>query len=178
MPEANDPYEGPPDGRWADGGDDDRGRHASVRRLTDALRLFSVESDLFVDVFARAHGLGRNDLNAIMWIAEGTAKGDPVTAGELSARLGLGAPAVTALIDRLEGSGHIQRARDLRDRRKVAVQMQDQALELAQAFFRPLGVRMGAALEGVSSADLERCAEIVELLTGSVNGARRGVPDA
>ncbi len=39
-----------------------------------------------------------------------------------------------------------------------------------------LGVRMGATLEGVPDADRARCAEIVEMRSGSMNGARRAVP--
>ena len=41
-------------------------RDIVMNDLIDALRVFAVESDVFVDVFARAHGLGRSDLNAIM----------------------------------------------------------------------------------------------------------------
>src|SRR5690349_23375182 len=91
-------------------------RQLAMDELIDALRLFTVESDVFVDVFARAHSLGRSDLNAIMWISEGTRSGHPVTAGELATRLGLGAPATTGLVDRLESAGHVRRERDPQDR--------------------------------------------------------------
>src|SRR3954469_4880751 len=91
--------------------------------LIDALRLFTVESDVFVDVFARAHNLGRNDLNAIMWISAGTQSGRPGTVGELGARRGVVPPAVTALVDRLETAGHVRRTRDPGDRRRVTVEM-------------------------------------------------------
>jgi DNA-binding MarR family transcriptional regulator len=87
---------------------------AAIDDLVDVLRRFTVESEAFVEAFARAHGLGRSDLNAIMWISAGMRSGRPVTVGELAAKLGVGPPAVTALVDRLEKAGYVRRARDAR----------------------------------------------------------------
>jgi DNA-binding MarR family transcriptional regulator len=143
-----------------------------VEDLIDALRVFTVESDVFVDVFARAHGLGRNDLNAIMWISEGTRSGQPMTAGELATRLGLGAPATTGLVDRLESAGHVRRERDPRDRRKVTVVMQPQALQLAIDFFVPLGHLMHDTVADVSPQDLQTAATVVRRLIAAVTQAR------
>lgn len=139
--------------------------------LIDALRLFTVESDVFVDVFARAHGLGRNDLNAIMWISQGTQSGHPITAGELAVKLGLGPPATTALIDRLESAGHVRRARDPHDRRKVTIAMQAPALHLAREFFVPLGRLMSDAVTDIASPDLQRATSVVRLMISAVTAA-------
>jgi DNA-binding MarR family transcriptional regulator len=140
--------------------------------LIDALRLFTVETDVFVDVFARAHGLGRNDLNAIMWISEGTRSGHPMTAGELATRLGLGAPATTGLVDRLETAGHVRRERDPHDRRKVTIVMQPPALQLAKDFFVPLGRLMHDTVADVDLHDLQRTAAVVRLMITAVTDAR------
>jgi DNA-binding MarR family transcriptional regulator len=147
-------------------------RTAAVEDLIDALRLFTVESDVFVDLFARAHGLGRSDLNAIMWISTGTAAGTPVTVGELGANLGLGAPATTALVDRLEAAGHVRRTRDGGDRRRVTVVMQPAAQQLAAEFFVPLGGLMHQAVADTSVEDLLRAAAIIRRLCGAVTDAR------
>lgn len=144
-------------------------RDAAVEDLTDALRVFTGEVDVFVDGFARAHGMGRTELIAIMWVAEGTAVGHPVTAGELAARLRLGSPAVTALLDRLERAGHVQRVRDQVDRRRVTVRMEERAGRLAEEYFTPLGHRMGEAVADVTTADLVLAANIIRRLTGAVN---------
>jgi DNA-binding MarR family transcriptional regulator len=149
-------------------------RAEAVEDLIDALRLFTVESDVFVDVFARAHGLGRNDLNAIMWISEGTRSGHPLTAGELAARLGLGAPATTGLVDRLETAGHVRRERGPHDRRKVTIVMQPSALQLAMEFFVPLGRLMHDTVADVSAQDLQRTASVVRLMITAVTSARTG----
>ena len=140
--------------------------------LIDALRVFSVESDVFVDVFARAHGLGRSDLNAIMWISTGTTSGQPITIGELAQRLGLSPPATTALVDRLESTGHVSRHRDPTNRRRVTIRIHDRALQLASAFFAPLGRLMHQAAHGYSDRDLARTATIVRHLTEAVTAAR------
>jgi DNA-binding MarR family transcriptional regulator len=140
--------------------------------LVDALRLFTVESDVFVDVFARAHGLGRSDLNAIMWISTGAADGHPVTVGELAGRLGLGAPATTALVDRLEAAGHVRRTRDPHDRRRVTVTMRRPALALATQYFVPLGRRMADAVEGFTPDELRTTAAVVRRLAAAVTAAR------
>lgn len=153
-------------------------RTETLDDLIDALRLFTVESDVFVDVFARAHGLGRNDLNAIMWISEGTRSGYPMTAGELATRLGLGAPATTGLVDRLEQAGHVRRERDPSDRRKVTIVMQPPALHLAMEFFGPLGRLMHDAVVEVSPNDLKGAATVVRLMIAAVTQARVAATNA
>ncbi|MEU8076709.1 MarR family winged helix-turn-helix transcriptional regulator [Catellatospora citrea] len=147
-------------------------RVAALDEVTRALQASSVESDVFVDVFARAHSLGRNDLNAIMWIAVSDEAGRPITAGELAARLGLGAPATTSLIDRLEGAGHVERTRDPRDRRRVTLSMNDTALEMAREFFQPLGRRMAQAVADVPTEDLIIAADVIRRMTGAIVASR------
>ncbi len=136
--------------------------------LVKALQAFTVESDVFVEVFARAHGLGRTDMNAIMWISTSARAGTPITVGDLAARLGLGAPATSALVDRLEAVGHVERTRDPGDRRRVTIAMRPQALELASAYFQPLGREMRSAVAEVSDEDLRTTAEVVFRLIDAV----------
>ncbi|GIJ48181.1 hypothetical protein Val02_50670 [Virgisporangium aliadipatigenens] len=143
-----------------------------MQQLIAALQQFTVESDVFVDVFARAHGLGRSDLNAIMWISTGARDGRPLTVGELAQRLSLSPAAATALVDRLERVGHVERAREPGDRRRVTVKMNDKALELATAFFVPLRGHMDAAAEGLSDEDLARTAAVVRRMMAAVIAAR------
>ncbi|GIM90627.1 hypothetical protein Ato02nite_024200 [Paractinoplanes toevensis] len=144
-------------------------RDTVMNDLVAALRTFTVESDVFVDVFARAHQLHRSDLNAIMWISQGTSSGDPITVGELAQRLRLSPAATTALVDRLENVGHVHRFRDPADRRRVTVRMSDTAMRVASAFFVPLGGRMTEAAAEFTPEELARTAEIVRRLTTAFN---------
>jgi DNA-binding MarR family transcriptional regulator len=147
-------------------------RNVVMKDLIDALRVFTVESDVFVDVFARTHGLGRSDLNAIMWISTGTASGQPVTIGELAQRLGLSPAATTALVDRLESTGHVSRLRDPGNRRRVIIRVHDRALRLAGAFFAPLGRLMHQAADDYSERDLALATALVRRLAAAVTDAR------
>ncbi|GAA0529593.1 MarR family transcriptional regulator [Paractinoplanes ferrugineus] len=142
-----------------------------MSELIDALRTYNVESDVFIDGFARAHSLGRSDLNAIMWISVGSGSGEPITVGELAQRLRLSPAAATALVDRLENVGHVRRYRDPSDRRRVTVQMSETAMRVAQAFFVPLGGRMHEAAEQFTPEELARTAQIVRTLTAAVTAA-------
>ncbi|MBB5873430.1 DNA-binding MarR family transcriptional regulator [Allocatelliglobosispora scoriae] len=157
----------------AGGSEENAVRSEALDDLVDALRTFTVESDVFVDVFARAHGLGRSHLNAIMWISASAQAGHPMTAGELAGRLGLGAPATTALIDRLESAGHVVRDRDPHDRRKVTIRMQNVALQLAMQFFAPLGVGMAHASADIPVTELKIASTVVRRMTQAVTDARR-----
>lgn len=152
--------------------DDAAARAEVISDLVDALRSFTVETDVFVDVFARRHHLGRSDLNAIMWISTGEQGGAPITAGELAVRLGLGPPATTALVDRLETAGHVRRTRDPQDRRKVIIVMQPPAREVATEYFVPLGRLMTEALDGTATDDLDRATAIIRRLITAVTTAR------
>jgi len=147
-------------------------RDKVMRELISALQEFTVESDVFVDVFARAHKLGRRDMNAIMWISTSAREGEPLTVGELAQRIGLSPAATTALVDRLEAVGHVERTRDPKDRRRVTVKMNPTALELASAFFVPLRGRMDSAVAGVSDEELGRTAAVVRQLITAVTDAR------
>ena len=148
-------------------------REELLSDLIDALRVFTVESDVFVDAFAREHGLGRSDLNAVMWISTGDAAGRPITIGELAQRLGLSPAAATALVDRLEAAGHVGRTRDPRDRRRVTVTMHEPARQMAGEFFTPLGVRMRAATADVDADDLARTTAVVRRMIAAVTATRK-----
>jgi DNA-binding MarR family transcriptional regulator len=148
------------------------GREIALEDLIDALRRFSVESDVFVEVFARAHGLGRSDLNAIMWISTGTTANQPITIGELAQRIGLSPAAATALVDRLESTGHVSRFRDPDNRRRVHVRMNERAQRLAQAFFIPLGQLMHDAAQDFTEQDIARATAVVRRMSDAVVTAR------
>ena len=148
-------------------------RDEAMQDLIDALRVFTVESDVFVEVFAREHGLGRSDLNAVMWISTSAAAGHPITVGELAQRLGLSPAATTALVDRLEAAGHVGRTRDRNDRRRVTVTMHEPARQVASEFFMPLGARMREAATEFTEAELRRTVEVVRRLSAAVTATRQ-----
>lgn len=59
----------------------------------------------------------------------------PLTAGAIAEQTGLATPSVTALIDRLEKKGFVQRVRDPEDRRRVIVTLNPQRFAELYALF-------------------------------------------
>ena len=109
------------------------------RDIVDALRGLSLDGQRVADAFAHAHGLNATDMRALVLIMEAEIRREALTAGQLSARLGTSSGATTAVIDRLERIGHIHRNRTHADRRKVTLHFEPLAMQLAGAYFGPLG---------------------------------------
>lgn len=83
---------------------------------------------------------------------------DP-TAGELAEWTGLTTGAVTAVIDRLERAGFVQRQAHPTDRRKVVVRVNPERLQEVQRLFEPLGEAMYALCSEYSEGELETIAD-------------------
>ncbi|MFC9124379.1 MarR family transcriptional regulator [Streptomyces sp. NPDC057067] len=103
------------------------------------LRRVSVEFGLRQAEFAARHGMHPTDVRALVCLLAAARSDTPATAGWLGTQLGLNSAGTTALIDRLEGLGHLTRTRDARDRRRVLLAVTASAVERGQEFFgRPL----------------------------------------
>jgi DNA-binding MarR family transcriptional regulator len=92
--------------------------------------------------------------------------------GDLVARTGLAQGSVTALVDRLEKRGLVERIRPVDNRRVVLVDLTTEGRSLAEAVFVPLGGIVEGALSDAEAVDagdvegfshaMERVAELVE----------------
>ncbi|MFD9726800.1 MarR family transcriptional regulator [Streptomyces sp. NPDC059072] len=102
------------------------------------LRAVSVEFGLRQAEFAARNGMHPTDVRALICLLDAARADEPATAGLLGARLGLNSAGTTSLIDRLERLGHVARIRDDRDRRRVLLRVEPQAIRLGQDFFGPL----------------------------------------
>ena len=91
--------------------------------LFAAMREFTLESDRYVERVASLHGLHRTDLNALGFLIRPGREANSMTPGKLGEALNLSSPATTALVDRLERSGHVNRQRGQTDRRQVQLAM-------------------------------------------------------
>ena len=129
--------------------------------LIDLLRTFNLEADRFVEVFTRAHGLHRTDLNAVAYIWRAAEEHQAPHAGRARPRIRLSPAATTALLDRLTRAGHVERRHDTADRRRVHLVMQPSARALAQAFFTPLGRHMRAAFEEFDEDELAAATRVM-----------------
>ena len=98
----------------------------AVREMQHASRQFNV-------ALARRLGLNATDITALdVMLAEG-----PVGPAALAARLGITTASATALVDRLEAMGHVQRHPDAVDRRRIAVAATQHAVDEVFEVLRP-----------------------------------------
>lgn len=88
------------------------------QRFTEAIRASQAATDLFDETMAHFLGINRTDGRCLDIID----RHGKVSAGHLANESGLTTGAVTAVIDRLETAGYVQRVRDMSDRRKVWVE--------------------------------------------------------
>ncbi len=125
-------------------------REAAVGRLVESLRALQLASDLMDQSFADFVGINRNDLRCIDIVDQ---KGR-MTAGDLAREAGLTTGAVTALVDRMEAAGLLQRAYDPADRRKVWVELTTEAKKLGDEVYGPLNRTGASHLDSMSDQQL------------------------
>src|SRR5690348_13493748 len=125
------------------------------------LRRLTVELDAVGTRFASEHGLGRTDVRALVAIMDAARTGQALTAGGLGAAVDLSSASVTALVDRLERVGHVRRARDPEDRRRVVLEASDTAMAAGRSYFGALQQDMVAAMDGFDEAELAAAARFL-----------------
>lgn len=127
--------------------------HDDARAILDALREYVMETDRYVDERGGAAGLHRTDLDALTHVLGAARSGVTMTPGALSDLLRLSPPATSALLGRLEQVGHVSRSHSATDRRRVQIEVNQQALDVADGVFRPLGAAMGRVIAGFDAAE-------------------------
>jgi DNA-binding MarR family transcriptional regulator len=132
---------------------DDVNEQDAGMRVVHLLRAITMELDRVGERFAVRHGLHPTDVRALICLLDAARAGVPATPGVLGARLGLNSPGTTAVIDRLEGLGHVRRERDTRDRRRVLLKVDESAVALGWSFFGPLIHEVVAVMSRFDAAD-------------------------
>jgi DNA-binding MarR family transcriptional regulator len=127
-------------------------------RLMLALRRSSAAGVLHGQTIARRVGVNSTDLECLDLIL----MSGPSTAGEIARHTGLTSGAVTALIDRLERLGLVERAADPADRRKVLVRVREDRIGPIAALYAPLEKAMQALLAGYSKEELKLLIDFAE----------------
>lgn len=131
---------------------------ARARLETDIardIRALSAVSEQIGHAFAHSNDLRPNDFRALVHVATAETEGAPLTAGQLGTLTGVSPAAITYLVERMIESGHLERAVDATDRRRVKLHYTDHGMAVAAAFFMPLATRMRAALAPLSDSELE-----------------------
>lgn len=143
-----------------------------VMGLVHALRAVTVEFDLLGAEFAARHGLHPTDVRALIHLLDAARAGTRATPGWLGEQLRLNSSGTTALVDRLERLGWVRRSRDTADRRRVLLEVEEEAARLGWAFFGPVIGEVVAAAEGFEACELETVRRFLASVLESTRRAR------
>ncbi|MFP3913764.1 MAG: MarR family winged helix-turn-helix transcriptional regulator [Actinomycetota bacterium] len=139
---------------------DGKGRQELIAAVGRATQAYQRATDGFDDAVGRRLDLNPTDLRCLDWLTEG-----PMSAGELSRATGLSSAATTTLVDRLEGRGLVRRGRDQDDRRRVVVELTDDARQHLEALYGPLAREGGRLLARFDDEDLRLLIEFLDEAT-------------
>ncbi|MCC2308857.1 MarR family winged helix-turn-helix transcriptional regulator [Cellulomonas chengniuliangii] len=132
-------------------------RQEATTAVGDALQRYQRSVQAYDDAAGRRLGVGPTDLRCLDWLVD-----EPRTAGQLASATGLRPAATTALIDRLERKGLVERVRSATDRRHVLVQMTDAGRAATWEVYRPLVDEGAALLDRLTVDDLERVSGLLD----------------
>ena len=96
----------------------------NVEAVSDLLRAHSSAATRYAAALARRMGMGPSEVAAL----EHLQGAGPMTPGQLGGRLSMSPGAVTALVDRLEKRGHVERTPNPKDRRSALLRETEKGL--------------------------------------------------
>lgn len=100
------------------------------------------------------------------------------SAGELAEATGLTSGAMTAVIDRMERAGYVERVADPNDRRRREVRIRPEASRPIEAVYQPIQARMVELWSTYSARDLKLIADFIsrstDLAVVCIEAVRRG----
>lgn len=111
-------------------------------RLMQELRTYGSIFSRFRRLFGSWLGLYSTDSEALLEIVYAEDRGAPLSPARLASQIGLSSGAATALLNRLEGAGHVVRSRESADRRVVTLRSSPQIHSRADEFFATLAVQL------------------------------------
>lgn len=128
-----------------------------VARVGLQVRQMGAQSVMTSQIVAARFGLHTTDLECLDLIY----LRKQATVGELSAATGLTSGAMTALIDRLERAGYVERVADAEDRRRIWVRIKPASIEPIKAVYAPIQKQMFKLWSSYSARDLEVIADFL-----------------
>ena len=151
-------------------------QHDLVARAGHAIRRMNAQSVMTDAAVAARFRLHTTDLECLDLIY---LRRDQ-TAGELAKATGLTSGAVTALIDRLQAAGYVERVADSADRRRVHVRIRPEAIKPIEAVYAPMQQAMVALWSKFSERDLQVIVDFIsrstDLAAACANEISRAAP--
>lgn len=145
-------------------------RDEVVRAIAEDVQQIGLASDRIGHFFAQAQGLHTTDFRALTAIFRAERAGQPLTAKALADHLQLSPAAITYVVERLVGSGHVRRQPDETDRRRVILRFDEPGHVVAGAFFGPLGEAHADALASFDDEELATARRILDVIVSTLDG--------
>jgi DNA-binding MarR family transcriptional regulator len=136
-------------------------------RITETTRRLDIAMSTLTAALARDVGISVPELLAL----ENLDTDGGLGPSELARRLQLSTGAVTALVDRLEASGHAARAAHPSDRRRIVVTRTVKASDDLAAEAAPLAAEVHRLAESMSEADRESVGKFLDAFVSIVERA-------
>lgn len=132
---------------------------ATIRAILGALRAIDADMERVDEAAAQRLGVNLTDFRCLDILSRGA----EISAGELAVEAGLTTGAVTALVDRLERAGYVERKRDPNDRRRVVIAPTRKASALVWPLFEGVVATSTAVLAQFSVSELATILRFLEL---------------
>ncbi|MCE3552933.1 MarR family transcriptional regulator [Pseudonocardia sp. RS11V-5] len=114
-------------------------REDAVAALGTRVHLLGAGVERVVEVIAGRRRMRSTEVHALVVIAAAEAGGVPATPGDLAQPLRLTTGAITGIVDRLVRCGHVRRAPDRADRRRIRLGCREAGRDVAAELLETLG---------------------------------------
>ncbi|WP_082822783.1 MarR family winged helix-turn-helix transcriptional regulator [Microbacterium sp. T32] len=151
---------------WYGGDSDDR----RGSRVMQSLRSYRSAEMAMRRRTQDAMAMGENELRVLRFLTRATASGRDATPADLARHLGLSTASITALLDRLERTGHVRRERHPTDRRKILVRGTEQSEDEMRDTLGDMHARMMRATRGMSDAEADIVTAFLDRMRCAVDG--------
>ena len=139
-----------------------------IAEILDSVRAIYASTERFDAKVATALEVDRSGLRAINAMHLG-----PVSPGHLGQVLGLASGSVTALLDRLEAGGHIERVISKTDRRRRDARLTITTRQRAGALYGKLGESIENGFSVKTNAEIKRAADTINQVANAFDEAAR-----
>lgn len=151
---------------WYGGDSDDR----RGSRVMQSLRSYRSAEMAMRRRTQDAMAMGENELRVLRFLTRATASGRDATPADLARHLGLSTASITALLDRLERTGHVRRERHPTDRRKILVRGTEQTEDEMRDTLGDMHARMMRATRGMSDTEADIVTAFLDRMRCAVDG--------
>ncbi|WP_295781354.1 MarR family transcriptional regulator [uncultured Microbacterium sp.] len=135
----------PPSYWYSESTEDERGS-----QVMEAMRLYRAAEMTMRRQTQASMAMGENELLVLRFLTRESNRHHDVTPIALARHLGVSTASVTALLDRLERSGHVKRSPHPSDRRKVVVALTQRADDEMRETLAAMHARMMQATRGMT----------------------------